>query len=157
MASARLVIEGWPALMSLEMASRYLSLDDTSFSEIALQWGLDPIDVDLETLRWRKSDIDKLVKRLPTAAIREGRQQPRQISLDEATIHKMAAAVAMRLEGRAKDKQRSLVSIKDATELLGVGRSTIYRLINSEQLSTRQIGRRTLIPMADIEAILSPD
>lgn len=38
--------------------------------------------------------------------------------------------------------------------MLGVSRSTIYRLINGNQLGTRQIGRRTYIPTSDTGQIL---
>lgn len=42
------------------------------------------------------------------------------------------------------------LSIKDASRLLGLGRSTIYRLIGEGQLDTVKIGNRTLIKTASI-------
>ena len=42
------------------------------------------------------------------------------------------------------------VSIKDAAKVLGLGRSTIYRLIGEQQLETVKIGNRTLIKTASI-------
>ena len=44
------------------------------------------------------------------------------------------------------------VSIADATALLGIGRSTAYRLIDSGDLQTRKCGRRTLVTMESIQA-----
>ena len=45
------------------------------------------------------------------------------------------------------------ISIKDATRLLGLGRSTIYRLIGDGHLDTVKIGNRTLIKTASIRAL----
>lgn len=42
------------------------------------------------------------------------------------------------------------LSIKDAAQLLSIGRSTIYRLIGEGQLHTVKIGNRTLIKTASI-------
>ncbi|MEP2103759.1 MAG: helix-turn-helix domain-containing protein [Parasphingorhabdus sp.] len=43
----------------------------------------------------------------------------------------------------------------EASKLLGVGRSTIYRQIESGALGKRKIGSRTLIVRFDIDRILS--
>ena len=42
------------------------------------------------------------------------------------------------------------LSIKDTARLLGLGRSTIYKLIGEGQLDTVKIGNRTLIKTASI-------
>jgi excisionase family DNA binding protein len=44
--------------------------------------------------------------------------------------------------------------INDAARALGVGRSTIYKLINAGQLSTIKIGRRTLIKTDSVRALV---
>lgn len=44
-------------------------------------------------------------------------------------------------------------SIKDTAQLLGIGRSTIYRLIGEVQLETVKLGNRTLIKSASIRAL----
>jgi excisionase family DNA binding protein len=44
-------------------------------------------------------------------------------------------------------------SIKDTAQLLGLGRSTIYRLIGEGQLETVKIGNRTLVKAASIRAL----
>ncbi|SCY20141.1 DNA binding domain-containing protein, excisionase family [Novosphingobium aromaticivorans] len=48
-----------------------------------------------------------------------------------------------------------LVSINDATKLLGLGRSTIYRLFRERKLDFLKVGRRTLIPASSLEKFVS--
>ena len=42
----------------------------------------------------------------------------------------------------------------DAARLLGVSRSTIYRIINAGHLRTVKIGRRTIVPVSAINVLL---
>ena len=44
-----------------------------------------------------------------------------------------------------------LLSIPDACRALGIGKSKLYVLIADGALTVRKIGRKTLIPTADIE------
>jgi len=46
------------------------------------------------------------------------------------------------------------VSPAEAADLLGVGRSTVYKLIAAKSLIARKAGRRTVILTADIERYL---
>jgi excisionase family DNA binding protein len=46
------------------------------------------------------------------------------------------------------------VSIKDASRLLGLGRTTIYRLISDRELETVKVGNRTLIKAASIRSLV---
>ena len=46
-------------------------------------------------------------------------------------------------------------SINDVIELLGIGRTTIYKLIGEGQLTRIKIGARTLIPAADVRALMA--
>lgn len=46
------------------------------------------------------------------------------------------------------------LSIRDTALLLGLGRSTIYRLIGDRQLETVKIGNRTLIKTASIGSLV---
>lgn len=48
-----------------------------------------------------------------------------------------------------------LVSINDAAAVLSLGRSKIYQLIQSGDLSIVKIGRRTLVSMKSIQALSS--
>lgn len=47
-----------------------------------------------------------------------------------------------------------LASITEASKMLSVGRSTLYRLIGDGRLQTVKIGRRTLIPVSSIRALI---
>jgi len=49
-----------------------------------------------------------------------------------------------------------LVSINEAAKLLGLGRTSIYALINEGKLETSQIGRRNLVKVASIEELANP-
>lgn len=42
-------------------------------------------------------------------------------------------------------------TIKDASRVVGVGRTKLYEAIGSGQLPARKLGRRTLIMAADLE------
>lgn len=46
------------------------------------------------------------------------------------------------------------ISVNDTAKALGVGRTTIYALINSKNLETIKIGRRTLIKMDSIRHLV---
>jgi excisionase family DNA binding protein len=46
------------------------------------------------------------------------------------------------------------MSPRDAATSIGVSRSTLYRLIDSGQLRTVKIGRRTLIPSSSLLALI---
>lgn len=46
-------------------------------------------------------------------------------------------------------------SVRDVAELLGIGKTTIYKLIGEGQLTRIKIGARTLIPAADVRALMA--
>ena len=46
-------------------------------------------------------------------------------------------------------------SVKEAAKALSLGRTSIYALINEGRLETVKLGRRTLIKIASIRALLS--
>lgn len=50
--------------------------------------------------------------------------------------------------------QPVLLSIGEAARLLGIGRSTLYGLLNDGDLSGLKIGGRTLISRLDLEALV---
>ena len=50
--------------------------------------------------------------------------------------------------------QVRLVSVDAAAQLLGVGRTTVYDLINRGALPSMKIGRRTLLPIDGIDAFV---
>lgn len=47
------------------------------------------------------------------------------------------------------------VRIPQAAQLLGIGRSTFYKLMQAGEVETIKLGRSTLIPVASIEALLA--
>ena len=49
------------------------------------------------------------------------------------------------------------ISITSAKMALGLGCTTIYRLISEGQLETIKIGRRTLIKTPSIRALVNPE
>ncbi|API58598.1 hypothetical protein BSL82_04120 [Tardibacter chloracetimidivorans] len=47
------------------------------------------------------------------------------------------------------------VRIPDAARMLGIGRSTFYKLMQAGEVETIKLGRSTLISVASLEALLS--
>ena len=47
------------------------------------------------------------------------------------------------------------LSIEEVRSATGLGKTKIYQLINSGQLTARKIGKRTLVLKADLESYLS--
>jgi excisionase family DNA binding protein len=47
-----------------------------------------------------------------------------------------------------------LVSIETAAQLLGIGRTTVYDLLNRGELRSTKISRRTLLAVEDIDAFV---
>ena len=52
---------------------------------------------------------------------------------------------------------RLAISVAECGEALGLGRTKIYELINSGELESLRVGRRRLIKLASVNALLSPD
>ena len=52
--------------------------------------------------------------------------------------------------------ERRALSIAETAETCGVSRSTLYRLLADGKLSTLKIGARRLVPVAALDALLSP-
>jgi len=48
-------------------------------------------------------------------------------------------------------RERLLVSVPEAAQLLGIGRTKVWSLIYTRRLKAVRIGRRTLIPRAELE------
>ncbi len=46
------------------------------------------------------------------------------------------------------------VTIPEATRIIGVGRTTLYRLFEQGKLTPRKVGKRTLILMEELEAFI---
>lgn len=149
------LVEGWPALMSTEMAARYISADEQRFLGLASTFDLPCVQIDGLSARWRKQDLDRMIKKLPTASARHFSDPGKHFfRLHHAEVEAIANAVAMQLDRHGTKSDSKLVSINEAITILGVGRSTIYKMISEGALQTRRIGRRTLIPRSALDAVL---
>lgn len=152
---AGILAEGWPALMSTEMAARYLSLDKEALLRLASHFNTPVVKGVDRPIRCRRQDLDLLIKKLPSApSSYSDDRHPRLITLENSQIEAISDAIAQRVEPYTTGFESKLVSIKEACAILGIGRTSIYRMIAESRLETRRIGRRTLILRSDIQAIL---
>lgn len=151
--------EGWPALLSLEGACRYLSLELSLFSAVAERWNVQPVELGGGAYLWRRHDLDLLIKRLPSAGQWfADAKQPKALRLDAMTIEAIGQAVAARmatLQNKAPFEPRQLLSIREAGLQLGLSRSKIYTMIGEGILDVRKIGRRTLVTHASLARCIS--
>ncbi len=60
------------------------------------------------------------------------------------------------LQRRRQDLPRLSATIDDTCHITGLGRTTVYELIAEGKLKSVAIGRRRLILMQSIEALLQP-
>jgi excisionase family DNA binding protein len=51
--------------------------------------------------------------------------------------------------------QKIAVTLPEATELSGIGRSSLYKLFNEGKLKPRKSGKRTLILVSELEEYLN--
>jgi excisionase family DNA binding protein len=49
------------------------------------------------------------------------------------------------------------VSVKDAARALGVGRTTVYALVNEGKIETIHVGRRRLIKTASLRRLIASE
>lgn len=153
-ASGPIVVQTWPVLLTREMASMYLSVDADRFTHLCHKLHLDAIDVGDGLLRWDRRELDKRLVLLPRVTA-QGTTRSSADQLKPPSVDQLAQAVADKLGRSESPRLPALVSIREASERLGIGRSTIYRLIGVGDLVPKRIGRRTLIPAAQIERILA--
>jgi excisionase family DNA binding protein len=52
------------------------------------------------------------------------------------------------------DTEPLLISVEETAHSLGIGRTTVYGLVRDGHLRTVKIGHRTLIPVAEILALI---
>jgi excisionase family DNA binding protein len=152
------VAMGWPALLSLEHACRYLSLEGAEYLSLVREWGVSPVETG-NKLMWRLSDLNSLVKRLPVATgAFDQLGQPKPVQLDRATIELLAEAIATRLHpggGLPGQNKPPLLAIKEAARQLGLGRTKVNQMIDEGILQAKRIGRRKLVTQNSIQALLN--
>ena len=51
--------------------------------------------------------------------------------------------------------EKEYLSVKEACQLLGASRWTIYRLISSETIKSAKLGRKTIIPKSEIQNLFN--
>lgn len=149
-------IDGWPALMSTEVATRYLSMSEDALLDLACRLAIPVVRLDETQTRWKKQDLDGLIRRLPKEPIvSTSPPAHRVLRLETSQVEAIAEAIIARLGKQVSAGESKLVSIKEAGLYLGIGRSSVYRLIGEKRLATKHIGRRTLVCRESIDAILS--
>ena len=50
--------------------------------------------------------------------------------------------------------EKITATLREATELSGIGRSSLYKLFNEGKLTPRKAGKRTLLLVAELESYL---
>lgn len=148
--------EGWPALLTQEMAGRYLSLDMCVFEKVVGRFHVNPVEPASGCVRWRKADLDRVARRLepiPHWHTRNG-DSPPTISLDHETLRQLAGLLASKLEATNSNPTGDFLTVRDVIGLLKIGRSTVYKLISKGDLETKRVGHRTLITRASIARLL---
>jgi predicted DNA-binding transcriptional regulator AlpA len=134
--------------MSLETASHFLSVSETEFLQLATASGLKEVEVVDGIFRWRASDIDRVVAKLPARAkaIPSLRDHRAEAPVPTDPIDRPSAAPPL----------PTLVSIARAVEHMAISRTTIHRLMRDGELEIVKIGKRTLITGASIKALTTP-
>lgn len=141
----------WPALLTAELAARYLSVDENSLRVLAQAHGVGPVDLKVELERWRRTDLDRLVRGLPTKPIVPSLRDPPTGRISDADLDRIAA----RIQGAKPAPQRRVYSFKEAAEVCGLSRTTLWRMARRGELKTIRIGSRTLVAAEQIDALLS--
>lgn len=52
---------------------------------------------------------------------------------------------------------RATVSVEEAAQFLGISRSAAYEAVRRQQIPSLRLGRRVLVPVARLLALLDPD
>jgi excisionase family DNA binding protein len=142
--------------MSLATAARYLSIDEHSFRSVARAHDLRTVDLGLDLERRRRSDLDRLIAKLPN---REGllplRLQRNELApsggLTDADVDRIAA----KLRGRTEPARDGACDLREAAATLSISRTTLYRLVNEGRLKTIRIAGRVLVRRSDLEQLLN--
>lgn len=150
-------LPNWPLLMPTSLAARYLSLDENNFLHVASAGDVRPVELGLELTRWRRSDLDRLVGKLAMGPLSKPlSSSPDTSKFEQAILDRISQALALRAPATASGPQSIAVTIKQAAELIGLSRGSIYRLVSEGQLKSFKVGGRVLIKREDLVILLSP-
>lgn len=84
-----LPLPNWPATLTTEMAARYLMVGENTFRAIAARSGIRPVDLGASLVRWRRSDLDGLVDKLPARGADCVDLQPNEIDPAAAALERV--------------------------------------------------------------------
>jgi excisionase family DNA binding protein len=140
----------WPALMTAQMAASYLSIDENTLGRMGEDFGLRPIEIGSGVIRWRRTDLDDLVKKLPRVEEQARSTSTPKVLFDDEQLERIIRRV---ISLNSTATKRAL-SIKEAANAAGISRSTVYRLINEGDLHPLRIGNRVLISRDELDRFL---
>lgn len=101
----------WPALMDLTTAGDYLALAPGSLLSLLRRERVAPVDLGVKLRRWRRSDLDELVERLPMTWVQDARRDPQERQVTEAAL----AAVERRARAaRRRSSERSSHEVRQS-------------------------------------------
>jgi excisionase family DNA binding protein len=145
------------------MAARFLSVDELTFLQVAERLRLQPVDMGIPLVRWRRTELERAVGRLEN--VEHSFSDPRLAARreeDEALADRIVRAVGARVSAIERQTKQSppptptlMMSVKEAAKSMGIGHSTIYKLISDGRLASHRLGGRTLIKRADVEALFA--
>jgi excisionase family DNA binding protein len=85
------------------------------------------------------------------------RQRASKISFPNSGGHTLRTpAITPECEGIIMNKLPITVSVREAQELVGLSRTTLYALINAKRLTVVKVNRRTLITTDSLLALVTP-
>lgn len=99
--AAEIQFPAWPALLTTEFACAYTSLSEVSFRLLARKMKIHPVEcAGLAVVRWRRTDLDALIDRLPP----RGAEMPAEGAVANTTdpAQDAAQAALQRAEKRAR-------------------------------------------------------
>jgi excisionase family DNA binding protein len=148
----------WPAALTLSQACQYLSIEKAGFGALMGRSHILAVDLGDGIPRWRRSDLDNLLKRLPVLPQSTPASGTAAIHLDRKTIDEIVSAIRASLPSSdVSDMPRAggVVSIKGAIKQLGLSRTTLYKMIADGTLEVRKIGKRTLVLQDSIDRLIN--
>ena len=153
-------LPNWPILMGTELAARYLSMDENSFALMMRREGVRPVELGLSMIRWRRTELDRLVADLPSASAMPAgdvtsEDPDRTVFIAKRIAEELARRTIIGERGGKHNSNAESFNIAEAAEIIGISKSTIYKLMAEGKLETLRIGGRRLVRREAIQALLS--